>query len=113
MTLTGGPGADRFVFNTPLNPKFNVDTITDFTPSQGDKIVLSETDFGGIGALGTLGPVHFHVGAPVNGKPQIDYDPSTGFLVYDANGDHPGGMTHFATLTTHPTIHHGDFIVIA
>ncbi len=44
-TLTAGAGADRFIFDTPLNAAANVDTITDFSPAQGDRIILSETDF--------------------------------------------------------------------
>jgi Ca2+-binding RTX toxin-like protein len=52
--LKGGAGADRFLFDTTLDPNTNVDRITDFRPGQGDKIVLSEADFPGIGPLGTL-----------------------------------------------------------
>lgn len=39
-TLTGGSGADTFVFQSMLNESGNVDTITDFSPAQGDKIHL-------------------------------------------------------------------------
>ena len=63
--LTGGPGADKFFFDTLPNASTNFDKITDFTPSQGDRIVLSETtDFQNIGAHGTLAAAHFHIGAP-------------------------------------------------
>ena len=116
-TLTGGPGADKFFFDTLPNASTNFDNITDFTPSQGDRIVLSETtDFQNIGAHGTLAAAHFHIGAPVNGNAQIEYIPGTGFLYYDPNGN-AGPHIHFATLfetpTTHPTLSHADFIVEA
>jgi Ca2+-binding RTX toxin-like protein len=113
-TLTGGSGADRFVFNTALNAVTNVDTITNFTPSQHDKIVLSEAVFGGLGPHGTLTASHFHLNhAGPGASPQIIYTQSNGHLFYDVNGSLPGGMTHFATLTSHPVIQNTDFIVVA
>lgn len=42
-TLTGGLGADAFVFDTPHE---GVDTITDFSAAEGDKIQVSATGFG-------------------------------------------------------------------
>jgi len=108
---TGGPGADRFVFDVALNPA-NLNTITNFTPSKHDKIVLSETDFAGLGPLGRLDAGHFHLNHPVGANPQIVYVRSTGFLYYEPNG-YLGGHDHFATLSSHPFIHHADFIVEA
>jgi hypothetical protein len=74
-TLTGGPGADRFFFDAPLDAANNVDRITDFTP-RVDKIVLSATDFTGIGVIGhVLAGSEFHVGqhssAPRNSSSTI------------------------------------------
>jgi len=37
MTLTGGPGGDRFVFG----PGFKADTVTDFSAAEGDEIDLT------------------------------------------------------------------------
>ena len=109
-TLTGGPGADKFFFDTALNALTNVDTITDFKPAQGDKIVLSETYFAGLGPLGKLHAAHFHVNTAGPGaSPQIVYTQSNGFLYYDANGHLPGGMTHFATLASLPVLHNSDY----
>lgn len=42
-TLTGGTGADYFVF---LYPDEGIDTIRDFSPSNGDKILVSAEGFG-------------------------------------------------------------------
>jgi Ca2+-binding RTX toxin-like protein len=111
-TLTGGAGADRFWFDTALNT--GVDKITDFTLSQHDKIVLSKADFPRLGPHGKLAAAHFHVNHSGPGaSPEIVYTPGNGFLYYDANGHLPGGMTHFATLSTHPVIHNTDFLLIA
>jgi serralysin len=110
--LTGRLGADRFAFDAALPA--NLDKITDFTPAQGDKIVLDLTYFTSLGAPGTvLGAAHFHVGGPVGGAAQVVYTPGNGHLFYDSNGVGPGGSTHFATLTTHPVIHHTDFLLLA
>jgi Ca2+-binding RTX toxin-like protein len=110
--LTGRLGADRFFFDTTPTAT-NIDRITDFTPAQGDKIVLDETDFANLGPVGTLAAGHFHVGAAVGGAAQILYKPGTGFLFYDPDGTGSGNAIHFATLATHPIIHHTDFILVA
>jgi Ca2+-binding RTX toxin-like protein len=110
-TLSGGPGADKFFFEALPT---GVDTITDFTPSQHDKIVLSEADFPGLERHGTLTAAHFHINhAGPGASPEIVYKPGNGFLYYDSNGHLPGGMTHFATLSTHPIIDNSVFVVVA
>ena len=44
-SLTGGAGADTFTFASLLDGK-NIDTITDFTAADGDKIALNQAVFG-------------------------------------------------------------------
>ena len=44
-TLTGGAGADTFTFASLLDGQ-NLDTITDFTAADGDKIALNQAVFG-------------------------------------------------------------------
>jgi Ca2+-binding RTX toxin-like protein len=112
--LTGGNGPDKFVFDTTLNPVTNVDTITDFRPSQHDKIELSQAIFTLL-PLGPLDSAHFATGAPVNTNPQIDYNPGTGALVYDPDGTGGTAPILFATLQNHAhiTLHPGDLVVIA
>jgi Ca2+-binding RTX toxin-like protein len=110
-TLSGGSGADQFWFDST---RTGVDMITDFTPSQHDKIVLSEADFARLGRHGTLSAAHFHLNHAGPGiSPEIVYTKGNGFLYYDSNGHLPGGMTHFATLSTHPNIDNTDFLVVA
>jgi hypothetical protein len=113
-SVTGGSGADRFVFRFPLG---QFDVITNFTPKQHDKIALSETDFPNIGPHGELSLSDFDNGSAKHAHPEIVYTQSNGFLYYDSNGNHPGGLHHFATLSSHPTltpaIVHASFIVFA
>jgi Ca2+-binding RTX toxin-like protein len=111
--LTGGPGSDRFYFDTSLDGVTNVDIITDFKPGGGhariaDKIVLSESYFPGLGPHGTLAAGHFDAGV-LPTLSDIIYTPGNGFLYYHSDD----GTTHFATLTTQPTLHNTDFIVTA
>lgn len=75
--LSGGAGADTFVFNTPLNGK--VDNIIDFDPSQ-DRIELAKAVFTAL--------------TEANLHSDIQYDPSSGNLSYLADGQ----ATAFARL---------------
>jgi Ca2+-binding RTX toxin-like protein len=120
--LNVGPGHDKIFFDAALAGQ--VEKIVNFNPSL-DKIVLSESDFAGLGPLGTLGPGHFRVGVgPLGSIRLIDYNPSNGFLYFDAQPHIPGPGIHFATLTTHvlidnhfltthPLINNTDFLVEA
>jgi Ca2+-binding RTX toxin-like protein len=109
--ITGGAQADRFVFDAALSSHFA--TITNFTPQQHDKIVLSETDFAHIGAVGTLNGQFFHNGAAVTVNQHIIYVQSTGFLYYDSNGSGVGGAHHIGTLSSHPALTNASFVVEA
>jgi Ca2+-binding RTX toxin-like protein len=111
-TITGGPGTDRFIFESALTGQ--VDRITNFTPGV-DKIVLSQTDFAGIGPVGhALAAADFRFGAhPTTASQHILYDPATGFLYYDPDGNGPQARMHFATLSSHLPVGHADFLVVA
>jgi Ca2+-binding RTX toxin-like protein len=110
-TLTGGAGRDRFIFQSELNALQNVDRITDFTVAI-DKIVIDADVFAGVGRAGALAAAHFHVGAAAHdANDRIIYNPNNGFLIYDANGNRPGGAVHFATLASHLALTHSDFVV--
>jgi Ca2+-binding RTX toxin-like protein len=115
-TLTGGRGADRFVFDQTLDASTNVDTISDFKPGQGDRIVLSEVAFRGIDLIGGALQPQFFRSQPVAETPDqhILYSHANGFLFYDEDGSgtahHP---VHFATLANHPNLNAGAFLVVA
>jgi Ca2+-binding RTX toxin-like protein len=107
-TVTGGPGADKLVFNAPL--ALQVDKITNFTTGH-DKIVLSVADFAGVGPVGgVLAAADFHVGTHAAAVSQyIIYDPTNGFVFYDPHDGSP--QDHFATISPHLALSHSDFLV--
>jgi Ca2+-binding RTX toxin-like protein len=109
-TLTAGRGHDQFIFESGLAAQ--VDAITNFR-HRADKIVLSETDFPGIGPINhRLAAADFHVGAHATTASQhIIYNAKTGFLFYDPNGSGPMPQVHFATIGN--DLQHNDFFVIA
>ena len=110
-TLTGGRGQDQFVFDSELNALSNIDRITDFVVHV-DKILLGDRIFRGIGHSGVLPGNIFHVGPGAHDSDdRIIYDPASGFLIYDANGNHHGGAVHFATLAPHLALSHADFMI--
>ena len=51
-TLTGGAGADTFLFNTKLNGATNLDHVTDFTSA--DTICLENAVFAALATSGSL-----------------------------------------------------------
>ena len=105
--LTGGPGADAFVF---LKAKGGRDVITDFDPS-GDTILLDRDGFAGIGGKGALKAGKFHVGDGAHDRSdRIVYD--DGLLIYDKNGSRPGKEKVFASIDPGVDLDHGMFIVV-
>lgn len=114
--LTGGVGRDIFVFDTALNATTNRDTILDFSHVD-DSIRLTHGVFGAI-ATGTLTADAFYVvgsGAPRDAEDRIIYDPATGILSYDADGNTPGGVgaIRFAVLKGAPAdLSFNDFIIV-
>jgi Ca2+-binding RTX toxin-like protein len=119
-TLTGGSGADTFVFDTSLATA-GIDVIADFA-SGIDKIHLENSGAGLFNALLATGALAagaldiVGAGPAADANTRIVYDPATGALSYDADGT--GGASaavQFATLgtTTHPvTVVNTDFVVI-
>ncbi|HLJ63805.1 MAG TPA: calcium-binding protein, partial [Stellaceae bacterium] len=111
-TLFGGPGHDCFVFNAALSDRTNVEQIHNFNP-EFDLIALSHRIFARVNAAGPLSPSMFIEGAHAD-TPQdrVIYNPHNGWLIYDSNGNAPGGATHFATLAPHLLLSSGDFLAI-
>jgi Ca2+-binding RTX toxin-like protein len=107
-TLTGDEGADTFVFAAALGAG-NIDAITDFNVAD-DTIELDVTIFTGI-SIGALAVEAFVIGtAAADGNDRIIYDPTTGALYYDADGDGAGAAVQFATLGTGLALTNNDFL---
>ena len=112
--LTGGLGADQFVFAAPLHGITNVDTVKDFSSTQGDKLVLNALFFEGISAGNTVGNQIDLVNgtAATSAKPTLLFNAATGILSYDADGNGSGAAVNFAKLENVTTLSNTDFIVI-
>ena len=111
--LTGGTGADSFVFATaPGRP--NLDRITDFRP--GDRILLDDAVFAGLGGPGALSPAMFGVitaaGGRVDDTDRVIYDQRSGTLFHDRNGSEAGGRAVLAELDGRPVLTAADVFVI-
>jgi VCBS repeat-containing protein len=123
--LTGGAGADSFVFGgttMPLVVSLGVDTIGDFTVADNDKIQLSKSTFSMLTTIGTLAAAKFTQisslddadGATAAGS--IVYNSMTGNLFYNSNGDIAGigaNGGQFAHLNTGLTLTNSMFEIIA
>lgn len=91
-TLTGGAGADRFVLRSAeSHSSETADLITDFNPSEGDRIVLGGKAFPG------LSRIRFKVATSTkqlnklsSKKANIIYATKQDALYFDANGNKRG-----------------------
>lgn len=112
--LTGGLGADHFVFGgDALDDTF--DTITDFSHSQSDRILINRAvfdAFDGVRAV-TNGMFLAADGATeaLTDNQHLIYDTTTGALYYDADGAGGDDAVKFATLSGAPTLVIGDFLL--
>jgi Ca2+-binding RTX toxin-like protein len=123
-TLTGGAGADKFVFSggavsasTAVSLLLGSDTITDFTTG-ADKLVLSQATFSTISVAGGAISNFANVAddSLVDGSTAaIVYSQATGKLFYNQNGATVGfgdGGGQFATLSGLPTLAASDFQIV-
>lgn len=131
-TLTGGEGGDRFLFSSAASlfsdSAFKVDTITDFTSDDDDKIVLFKSTFGVLrsNSSNALEDDQFATvdtdAAAETSSAAIVYSLSTGGIYYNPNGSDAGfaiqpdgsisdnSAGRFATLEGVPTLSASDFI---
>jgi Ca2+-binding RTX toxin-like protein len=110
----GGGGNDFFVFDAPRSPA-NRDYIHDFGNVFGnnDAIGLENAVLPIPGKTGPLNPNYFYAGpAAHDADDHIIYSKATGNLVFDSNGNLPGGTTWLAVLLTRPTLTAADFVVV-
>jgi serralysin len=110
--LKGGSGSDRFVFNTTLGAG-NIDRVKDFR-HDADRICLDDKIFAGIGSSLSSGEFYASAGITVahDSTDRIVYDTASGNLYCDVDGLGGTAAVHFATLTTRPTLDHGDFAIV-
>jgi hypothetical protein len=90
-TLTGGSGADTFLFDTAPNAAGNRDLITDYQPGV-DRIQLKASIFAGVGTAGsTMAPGVFvaaaGASAGLDANDRIILNTTTGMLSYDGDGN--------------------------
>jgi Ca2+-binding RTX toxin-like protein len=110
--LTGGAQSDLFFFDTALNAKTNVDTITDFTRVD-DTFQLDNAIFNKLTKVGTLNKSYFAVSSKAKDKNDyIVYDKVKGALYYDADGSGKGVAILFAKIKKGTVIDHNDFFVM-
>ena len=108
-TLTGGAGADRFVFSTILGSG-NIDRVTDFSAGI-DQLRLDDAIFAGL-STGRLANAAFEVGsAAASAQDRIIYNDQTGALFFDPDGTGAAVQVRFATLTAGLALSAGDIFV--
>jgi Ca2+-binding RTX toxin-like protein len=108
-TLTGGLGADQFLFTTALGAD-NIDTVTDFDPA-ADFIRLENAIFTTL-PVGFLAVAAFHTGAAAaDAADRIIYNSATGALLYDSDGTGGAAAIQFATLSTGLAMTNADVFV--
>ena len=88
----------------------NVDTIFDFEAGV-DKIRLDDAVFAGVTSA-NLASVFVAGTAAQDADDRIIYDPATGALYYDGDGNGAGAAIQFATLTGAPLISASDSTMI-
>ncbi|MDI6025406.1 calcium-binding protein [Corticibacterium sp. UT-5YL-CI-8] len=111
-TLTGGGGADRFVFTTALGID-NIDVITDFYAPR-DSIRIDNAIFVGL-TEGLLLPDQFKdiATGPADETDRILYDSTTGALFFDQDGTGTDyEAVQFATIANLEPLTYRDFLVI-
>jgi Ca2+-binding RTX toxin-like protein len=109
--LTGGSGNDRFVFQYPEE---GIDTITDFSRSQGDAIRVSAEGFEGDLEVGALNQEQFRLGSSAqDGTDRFIYNRSIGALYFDVDGKGGAGQIQIATLSNEASLSYGNFVVTA
>jgi Ca2+-binding RTX toxin-like protein len=112
-TLTGGGGADRFVYAAISESAVgaNADRITDFSHAQGDRIDLSAIDANGAG-IGNAAFTFIGTGLFTGVAGQLRYaitSPGVTTIAGDVNGN--GTSDFHLTLTGNLTLVAGDFVL--
>lgn len=111
-TLVGLDGRDRFVFDTELDSRNNVDTIEDFELS-GDRIVLDRLIFENLLPGPRLTAAEFHIGPkPTDEDIRIVYKAKTGALFYFEEGSASESGLRFAFLDADMALLNTHFLIV-
>ncbi|MBM6592589.1 calcium-binding protein [Microvirga pudoricolor] len=115
-TITGLKGNDRFVFDTKLNAKKNVDKITDFKNVKGndDTFYLKKSVFKALNKKTLNAEDFYKIGDPTKGQEKSDkilYDQRSGKVYYDADGFGGKGAVLFAKVKAKTDLTHNDFFI--
>jgi len=109
--LTGGTGFDAFRFSVAPTVD-NTDVITDFVVAD-DTIQLENAVFTQFISTGTLNAGNFvESDVALDLDDYVIYNPGTGALMYDADGNNTGAAVLIAMLGTNLALTHGDIVVI-
>ena len=113
--LTGGLGADVFVFNAAPSASTNKDTIKDFSAADDD-IWLAKSVMAGLGSvMGALGADAFWGGVGISGShdgtDRVIYNQTTGALYYDADGTGRAASIQIGQLTAGTILSASDVFV--
>ncbi|KZL48914.1 hypothetical protein A2T98_15585 [Nodularia spumigena CENA596] len=114
-TLTGGGGIDRFRFDSPYQ---GMDTITDFSRAEGDKIELFTPGFGHmVWTDGTpseaLAPEVFSLGTNSNSSTNsIIYNQSNGIVYFDSDALGSAQPVELAQVSPGLDLTNQDFVVV-
>jgi len=114
--LVGGAGNDIFVFDTKLNKKTNVDTISDFTLKQ-DRIWLDNKVFTKLGKgteskPGKLSKAFFASDKAKDKNDTIIYNKKKGILSYDSDGSGSKAAVEFAQVKKGLALTYKDFFIV-
>src|SRR4051812_10123869 len=118
-TLTGGAGADTFLFERAFNggvPSAAA-AIADFSVGV-DRLTFDGAGYTRIGTSGAMAaddPLFFAAAGATSGHDADDrlvYDTGTGNLYYDADGSGSGAAVHVATLQGAPALRPSDVSVV-
>ena len=110
-TLTGGAGADLFSFTIkPITA--NADKITDFSVTD-DTIQMDRLRFTPLTTTGVLDAANFVTAtAAVDSDDYVIYNPATGALLYDADGNGAGAAVRIALLGVDLALTPADIVII-
>jgi Ca2+-binding RTX toxin-like protein len=108
--LSGGSGRDLFTFDSALSA--NIDRITDFVVAD-DTVQLENSIFTKLSKTGVLNSGMFvKAVAPHDANDYLIYNPATGALSYDADGNGTGASVQIAVLGVNLPLTYADFVVI-